>query len=256
MASVRSLADIPTLTQFYRSAGTRKANTPAGHFSPSAATNARIGLIRGDITKLSLDAIVNAANTSLLGGGGVDGAIHRAAGPDLLVECRQLGGCPTGEARITRGYRLPAKHVIHTVGPVFDRAHPQRSERLLRSCYEESLKLADASGVKSIAFSGISTGVYGYPSQDAAQVACETVRKYLDRDNSALEMVVFVTFEQKEVAAYTETLPYVNSIEGLPSFSTCSIPPYADNLIQKTASTFLQPNEEDQAAKDGHGAHV
>lgn len=206
-APILSLADIPTLAQLYGDAGARKANTSAGDFPPSAAINARVGLIRGDITKLRLDAIVNAANTSLLGGGGVDGAIHRAAGPDLLAECRRLGGCPAGEARITRGHRLPAKHVVHTVGPVYERAHPQRSERLLRSCYEESLKLAGASGVKSIAFSGISTGVYGYPSKDAAQVACETVRKHLDRDGSALERVVFVTFEQKDVAAYNEMLP-------------------------------------------------
>ena len=205
--SIRSLADIPTLAQVYRNAGTRKSDTSTSHFPASAATNARVGLIRGDITKLRLDAIVNAANSSLLGGGGVDGAIHRAAGPDLLSECRQLGGCPAGEARITRGYRLPAKHVVHTVGPVFSHAHPQRSEGLLRSCYEESLKLADANDLKSIAFSGISTGVYGYPSRDAAQVACETVRKYLDTDTSALERVVFVTFEQKDVDAYDEMLP-------------------------------------------------
>ncbi|KND91647.1 O-acetyl-ADP-ribose deacetylase MACROD2 [Tolypocladium ophioglossoides CBS 100239] len=206
-AATRSLADIPTLAQLYRSAGHRHVSSSTSDFPPSAAINARVGLVRGDITKLRLDAIVNAANKSLCGGGGVDGAIHRAAGPDLLTECRQLGGCPAGEARITRGYRLPAKHVVHTVGPIYDHADPQRSERLLRSCYEESLKLADTSGVKSLAFSGISTGVYGYPSTDAAQVACETVRKYLDRDISALERVVFVTFEQKEVDAYAEMLP-------------------------------------------------
>ncbi|POR34746.1 O-acetyl-ADP-ribose deacetylase MACROD2 [Tolypocladium paradoxum] len=206
-AAAQSLADIPTLAQLYRSAGRRQDSSSTGDFPPSAAINARVGLVRGDITKLRLDAIVNAANTSLLGGGGVDGAIHRAAGPGLLAECRQLGGCPAGEARITRGHRLPAKHVVHTVGPIYDHADPRRSERLLRSCYEESLKLADSSGVKSLAFSGISTGVYGYPSTDAAQVACETVRKYLDRDSSALERVVFVTFEEKEVAAYSEMLP-------------------------------------------------
>ncbi|PNY23502.1 O-acetyl-ADP-ribose deacetylase MACROD2 [Tolypocladium capitatum] len=206
-AATQSLADIPTLTQVYRSAGRRQAASSTGDFPPSAAINARVGLVNGDITKLCVDALVNAANTSLSGGGGVDGAMHRAAGPGLLAECRLLRGCPTGEARITRGYRLPAKHVIHTAGPIYDHIDPQRSERLLRSCYEKSLELADACGVKSLAFSSISTGVYGYPSMDAAKVACETVRKYLDRGSSALERVVFVTFEQKGVAAYAEMLP-------------------------------------------------
>ncbi|KAI1383747.1 MACRO domain-containing protein [Hypoxylon trugodes] len=174
----------------------------------SPAYNDRIGLFRGDITTLSVDAIVNAANTSLLGGGGVDGAIHRAAGPKLLAECRTLGGCPTGASKITDAYKLPCKKVIHTVGPVYDDTHPAVSEAALRDCYRSSLELAVKSGLKTIAFSAISTGVYGYPSLDAAHVACDTVRKYLGTgDGEALDKVIFVTFEEKDVRAYNHLLP-------------------------------------------------
>ncbi|KAM4062124.1 macro domain-containing protein [Hirsutella rhossiliensis] len=208
MATIKALGDIPTLVQLYHSTAPLQAPPPSANAPlPSSAINARVGLTRGDITKLRLDAIVNAANTSLLGGGGVDGAIHRAAGPELLAECRGLGGCPTGQAKITRGYRLPARNVIHTVGPVYSHADPQRSERFLRSCYQESLEVAAKKGVKSLAFSCISTGVYGYPSKDAAQVACETVRKFLETDAGKIERVVFVTFEQKDVASYEAMIP-------------------------------------------------
>ena len=136
-----------------------------------------IKVVRGDITTLSVDAIVNAANESLLGGGGVDGAIHRAAGPELLAACRKIGGCPTGEARITPGFKLPAKWVIHTVGPVWHGA--QKGEAaLLAACYRNSLELALRNGVHSIAFPGISTGVYGYPKADASRIAVGVMREY------------------------------------------------------------------------------
>ncbi|KAG5950091.1 hypothetical protein E4U53_005491 [Claviceps sorghi] len=205
MASIKAISDIPTISQLYRAQALAKA--PASSFLPSSSANSRVGLIRGDITKLGLDAIVNAANNSLLGGGGVDGAIHRAAGPGLLSECRALGGCSTGDAVMTGGHDLPAKHVIHTVGPVYSSREPQKSEAALRSCYESSLDLAARNGLKTIAFSGISTGVYGYPSRNAAEVACATVRNFLDNRGRVLERVVFVTFEQKDVDAYNEALP-------------------------------------------------
>lgn len=164
----------------------------------------RIELIRGDITQLVVDAIVNAANTSLLGGGGVDGAIHRAAGPELLAECRTLGGCPTGQARITRGYRLPARFVIHTVGPVWQGG--QRGEAdLLRSCYLESLKLAVENGVETIAFPAISCGVYGYPIDQAAGVALSAIGEFL-RSDRQIKKVWLVCFNEAVFRAYSERL--------------------------------------------------
>ncbi len=159
----------------------------------------RIEVIKGDITKLKVEAIVNAANTTLLGGGGVDGAIHRAAGPQLLDECRSLGGCKTGQAKLTRGYNLPAKYVIHTVGPVwkggdFDEA------KLLNSCYLNSLKLAERQEVKTIAFPAISTGVYGFPKTKAARIAIQTIKDYLK--NSKIEKVYLVAYNDENFDLY------------------------------------------------------
>jgi len=152
-------------------------------------------VIVGDITRLDVDAIVNAANTSLLGGGGVDGAIHRAAGPRLLDACRPLGGCATGDARITPGFDLPARHVIHTVGPVWrggDRGEPE----LLASCYRRALELAAEHGLRTVAFPGVSTGVYGYPKPDAAEIAVEAVEAFLDEHPGALDEIVFCAFDE------------------------------------------------------------
>jgi O-acetyl-ADP-ribose deacetylase (regulator of RNase III) len=159
----------------------------------------RIEIQQGDITRLDVDAIVNAANRRLLGGGGVDGAIHRAAGPELLAECRTLGGCPTGEARITKGYRLPARHVIHTVGPIYR----GRSEdaRLLTNCYVNSLSLAAERQLASIAFPAISCGVYGYPLADACQIAIDTTLDVL-ADHPEIQRVMFVLFSDNNRQIY------------------------------------------------------
>ena len=150
----------------------------------------KIKIIKGDITTLACDVLVNAANTSLLGGGGVDGAIHRAAGPELLAECRTLNGCRAGEAKISKGYKLPARFVIHTVGPVYYEHTPAEAEKLLTSCYEKSLNLAKENGLKTIAFPLISAGVYGYPQKDAIRVAIETIKLHQD-DFDEITLVLF-----------------------------------------------------------------
>ena len=164
----------------------------------------RIEVTRKDITQLKVDAIVNAANSRLLGGGGVDGAIHKAAGPELLEECRTLNGCQTSEAKITNGYNLPAKYVIHTVGPVWRGGKFNESD-LLKNCYKNSLQMAQLNDCKSVAFPNISTGIYGYPKHEAAEIAIKTVNDFL-KTNEIPSKVYFVCFEEPNFNIYTEIL--------------------------------------------------
>jgi len=170
---------------------------------------------QGDITRLAVDAIVNAANSGLRGGGGVDGAIHRAAGPELLAECRTLGGCRTGEAKITRGYRLKARHVIHTVGPVYHREGPARSAELLASAYRRSLEVASENNLHSVAFPSISTGAYGYPLEEAAPIALRTVIDYLSGEpQHGIELARFVLYGRHAYDTYHRALQRLQERDG------------------------------------------
>ncbi|KAL3466219.1 hypothetical protein BJX64DRAFT_23689 [Aspergillus heterothallicus] len=208
------VAEIPTVSLLYKLRRLiPSAQAPVSPKAPSKSLNDIISLIRNDITKLEgVDCIVNAANERLLGGGGVDGAIHHAAGRGLLEECRTLHGCDTGDAKITLAYNLPNKRVIHAVGPVYHyekRVNERRPEELLRSCYRRSLELAIENDMKSIAFAAISTGVYGYPSREAARAVLDETRKFLESDNNIgrLERVIFCNFEAKDERAYEDLVP-------------------------------------------------
>ncbi|MBN2804192.1 MAG: O-acetyl-ADP-ribose deacetylase [Deltaproteobacteria bacterium] len=165
--------------------------------------NNRIKIYKGDITGLKVDAIVNAANNALLGGGGVDGAIHKAAGPELLEECKTLNGCPTGEARITKAYNLPSKFIIHTVGPIWH-GGDANEEQLLTACYENSLKLAVKNKIETIAFPSISTGVYSYPKEPAAKTAITTCQNFL-KTNKTITQIIFTVFSEQDLKIYNKT---------------------------------------------------
>ncbi|KAF1913095.1 hypothetical protein BDU57DRAFT_458107 [Ampelomyces quisqualis] len=202
-----TLDDIPTLSALYKDKTVLPSDDEPA-YKPSSALNDRISVIRQDITKLAVDSIVNAANNSLLGGGGVDGAIHRAAGPKLYDECETLDGCETGSAKITDGYELPSRKVIHAVGPIYWKEGKTNAAELLAGCYRTSLQLAVDNNCRSIAFSALSTGVYGYPSDEASLVAIETVRKFLGEERAdKLDRVIFCNFLEKDETAYFKNIP-------------------------------------------------
>ncbi|EMD33911.1 hypothetical protein CERSUDRAFT_117441 [Gelatoporia subvermispora B] len=205
---VVTLSRIPTLRELYRTSVLRLADSAKPRHQPRGCLLDKISLYQGDITKMELDAIVNAANRSLLAGGGVDGAIHAAAGPRLLEECRTLHGCETGNSKITKGYDLPAGHVIHTVGPVYAKEKADMKAEQLVSCYKTSLQLALEHSVKHVAFPSISTGIYGYPIKDATHLALNTVREVMDTpDANELERVIFVVWSDSDKLVYEELLP-------------------------------------------------
>jgi len=200
------LKDIRTIAELFKDNVLRGAKEH--RFPANTSLLNQVSLFQGDITKLEVDAIVNAANHSLLGGSGVDGAIHRAAGRQLKEECRTLGGCETGDAKITKGYNLSSKHVVHTVGPIYSSSNVELKAQQLASCYRVSLQLAVKNSLKHIAFPSISTGVYGYPIEDATHVALKEARNFLDSDDgSKLDRVIFVVWSDDDKRVYEDLIP-------------------------------------------------
>jgi O-acetyl-ADP-ribose deacetylase (regulator of RNase III) len=213
-AALLPLADIPSLTTLYDQGklSAIEAAAPAAWqpvYAPNPRLNARIALVRHDITRMQVDGIVNAANEALLGGGGVDGAIHRGAGGQLLDACLRLNGCKTGDAKITDGFNLPARKVIHTVGPVYYRmGDKKRAAELLRSCYRRSLEVGAQNGLKSLVFCPIATNIYGYPNEEAAEIAISEVRRYFQEGNGGnYNMVVFTNILDVDYEPYLDVLP-------------------------------------------------
>ncbi|KAI9805092.1 MAG: hypothetical protein M1825_000926 [Sarcosagium campestre] len=203
------VTEVPTVSLLYKLGRLQQAPTLVSNSSSIRSLNDKIGLLRHDITKLKVDCIVNAANESLLGGGGVDGAIHVAAGRELLAECQKLGGCRSGSAKITNAYKLPCKKIIHAVGPRYSMAKQTNTHTsLLQGCYRTSLELAVDHGMGSIAFPALSTGIYGYPSLEAARVALGEVSRFLRTERGQrLEKVVFCNFQMQDVSAYEKLIP-------------------------------------------------
>ncbi|KAF8199533.1 hypothetical protein BJ912DRAFT_653573 [Pholiota molesta] len=202
------LKDMKTIAALYKNGLLKAAAATKARYKPNPSLLERISLYQGDITRLEVDAIVNAANRSLLGGGGVDGAIHAAAGRKLLEECRGLNGCLTGDSKITRGYNLPARHIIHTVGPIYTVREKDEKAVQLESSYRTSLKLAVENAIRHIAFPSISTGIYSFPIVGATRIALDTVRKFLESEQgNKLEQVIFVVWSDKDKEVYEQLIP-------------------------------------------------
>ncbi|BGP46140.1 hypothetical protein JCM10450v2_001980 [Rhodotorula kratochvilovae] len=203
------VSELKTIREMYEEGSLQGYDESEELAYPHDATlNEKVVLWRGDITKLEVDCIVNAANKALLGGGGVDGAIHSAAGPGLLAECRTLNGAETGETKLTGGHRLPVKHIAHTVGPVYSRGRREECEEKLRSCYKTTLDLCVENNIRTVAFSGISTGIYGYPLDAAAQVACDEIHKFFEGNGGdKIDKVIFCVFRQIDVNSYLDNIP-------------------------------------------------
>lgn len=207
LSTLANANDFMTIYQHY-AADVLKPSSKQTHFPPSTTINNKVGFMKADITNLKVDAIVNAANETLYGGGGVDGAIHKAAGRGLLKECIKLNGCRTGEAKITAAYNLPCEKVIHTVGPIYNMHSQEQSKALLESCYQKSLDVATQNDCRSVVFSCVSTGVYGFPHRAAARVACEMTRKFLEGpDGDKLDKVLFCIFMDVDAEAYQSVAP-------------------------------------------------
>jgi len=205
-----TITDIPSLSEAYaaKDSPLRGIADDEQLYKPSKSINDRVSLWQGDITKLQVDGIQNAANSGLRGGGGIDGAIHRAAGPGLLKACKELGGCETGNTKVTTAFDLPSQFVLHTVGPVYSSSKKEACQEQLASCYATTLDLAKENGMKSLALCGVSTGVYGFPLRHATEIALKTTREFLEDNEEAFERIVFCNFGQKDVDVYTELAPY------------------------------------------------
>ncbi|KAI5477823.1 macro domain containing protein [Pseudohyphozyma bogoriensis] len=238
-------ASLRNIRQMYEHELLKPIEDEGGSFPYSKAYNERIVVWRGDITTLAVDAIVNAANSSLMGGGGVDGAIHSAAGPGLKDECRTLNGAETGETKITGGHRLPSKHILHTVGPIYPSSQKTKCEKQLRSCYESCLKLAVENGCKTLAFSGISTGIYGYPLDDATRTALDVVRNFLATPEAdVLEKIIFTVFRPIDVQSYVSIIPEVFPPPPAPELTTEAVdivppPQESEEDTSRTTATAI-----------------
>ncbi|KAJ6577204.1 hypothetical protein B0H19DRAFT_1118658 [Mycena capillaripes] len=239
------LADIKTIGQLFQT-GVLKA--AAKHrYKANTGFLDRVSLFQGDITLLEVESIVNAANRSLLGGGGVDGAIHAAAGRKLLEECRTLGGCDTGDSKITSAYKLPSKHIIHTVGPVYSRSDVETRAQQLDSCYRTSLNLALDHNLKHIAFPSISTGIYGYPIEDATHIALDAVRRFCDSDvGSKLDRIIFVVWSNKDKEVYETLIPeYFPALDAAPEN-----PPHSDVVAPPSDVAAIEDSSAEEPAEE------